>query len=109
MSKISKPRDIFCDPNLPRRDRPCGSVAANSLADYIGGRAVTCSPRATDRYWRVVAVCSVSDVDLGRRLVGGGHALDWPLYSRGVYSADQATAKRAFARVKVAVDQVVAQ
>jgi hypothetical protein len=26
----------------------CGSAAANGLADYIGGRAVTCSPRATD-------------------------------------------------------------
>jgi len=39
--------------SLPYR---CGSVAAFAL-DQIGGRPVTCSPRATDRYRRVVAVC----------------------------------------------------
>jgi endonuclease YncB( thermonuclease family) len=33
------------DSNLYR----CGSIAANGLADYIGGHLVTCSPRATDR------------------------------------------------------------
>jgi endonuclease YncB( thermonuclease family) len=70
----------------------CGSAAANGLADYIGGRAVTCSPRATDRYRRVVAVCSVSGVDLARWLVWAGLALDWPKYSRGAYAADQTTA-----------------
>jgi endonuclease YncB( thermonuclease family) len=72
----------------------CGSVAANSLADHIAGRVVTCSPRATDRYRRVVAICSVSvgGVDFARWLVGAGLALDWPKYSRGAYSADQAPA-----------------
>jgi endonuclease YncB( thermonuclease family) len=78
------------DSNLYR----CGSVAANGLADYIGGRVVTCSPRATDRYRRVVAVCSAGGVDLAQWLVGGGLAIDWPQYSRGAYSADQATAAR---------------
>jgi hypothetical protein len=38
-----------------------GSVAANGLADYI---VITCSPRATDRYRRVVAVCLAGGFDL---------------------------------------------
>src|SRR6202049_167563 len=48
------------DSNLYR----CGAIAANGLADYIGGRVVTCSSRATDRYRRVVAVCSAGGADL---------------------------------------------
>jgi len=74
--------------SLPYR---CGSVAAFAL-DQIGGRPVTCSPRATDRYRRVVAVCVGAPVDLARWLVGAGLALDWPQYSRGAHSTDQAAA-----------------
>ena len=70
------------DSNLYR----CGSVAALALADHIAGRVVTCLPRATDRYRRVVAVCMAGGVDLARWLVGAGLALDWPQYSRGTYS-----------------------
>jgi endonuclease YncB( thermonuclease family) len=77
------------DSNLYR----CGSIAANGLADYIGGRVVTCSSRATDRYRRVVAVCSAGGADLARWLVGAGLALDWPKYSHGAYLADQAAAE----------------
>jgi endonuclease YncB( thermonuclease family) len=39
-----------------------GSVAANCLADHI---IITCSPMATDRYRRVVAVCLAGCFDLG--------------------------------------------
>jgi endonuclease YncB( thermonuclease family) len=77
----------------------CGAAAANGLFDYIAGRVVTCLPRATDRYQRVVATCLADGVDLARWLVGAGLALDWPLYSRGVYSADQTMAKRASAGI----------
>ena len=78
--------------SLPYR---CGSAAALALADWIDRRPVTCSPRATDRYRRVVAVCSAGGVVLARWLVGAGLAIDWPQYSRGAYSADQAAASRA--------------
>ena len=37
-------------------------------------------------------VCLADGVDLARWLVQGGFALDWPQYSRGAYSQDQATA-----------------
>jgi endonuclease YncB( thermonuclease family) len=76
------------DSNLYR----CGSAAAIALADHIAGRLVTCSPRAIDRYRRVVAVCLAGGGDLARWLVGGGLALDWPQYSHGAYSGDQAAA-----------------
>jgi endonuclease YncB( thermonuclease family) len=70
----------------------CGSVAALGVADHIAGRVVTCSQRATDRYRRVVAICSSGGVDLAQWLVAAGLALDWPKYSRGFYSADQGAA-----------------
>jgi endonuclease YncB( thermonuclease family) len=76
------------DSNLYR----CGSAAANGLADHIAERVITCSPRATDRYRRVVAVCVAGGADLARWLVGAGLAIDWPYYSRGAYSTDQAAA-----------------
>src|SRR5258707_8599353 len=69
--------------SLPYR---CGSAAALALADKIGGKLVTCSPRDVDRYGRTVAVCSIGSDDLARWFAGGGLALDWPQYSRGAYS-----------------------
>src|ERR1700736_4002577 len=84
--------------SLPYR---CGQAAALALADWIDRRPVTCSPRATDRYRRVVATCSAGGDDLARRLVRAGLAIDWPKYSHGAYSADQAAASRAGAGVWV--------
>jgi endonuclease YncB( thermonuclease family) len=66
--------------SLPYR---CGSAAALALADKIGGKLVTCSPRDVDRYGRTVAVCSIGSDDIARWLVSVGLALDWPQYSRG--------------------------
>ncbi|WP_454634652.1 thermonuclease family protein [Bradyrhizobium cenepequi] len=60
---------------------------------------VTCSPRDVDRYHRVVAVCSVSGDDIERWLVRSGLAIDWPQYSRGEYSKDQAEAEKAEAGI----------
>jgi endonuclease YncB( thermonuclease family) len=69
----------------------CGSASALALADRIGRRVVTCSPRAIDRYRRTVATC-VAGADLARALVRAGLALDWSRYSGGAYPADQASA-----------------
>ena len=76
------------DSNLYR----CGSAAALALSDQIAARPVTCSPRAIDRYRRVVAICAAGGADLARWLVGAGLAIDWPYYSRRAYSTDQAAA-----------------
>jgi endonuclease YncB( thermonuclease family) len=82
--------------SLPYR---CGSAAALALADWIARRPVTCTPRAIDRYRRVVAACTAGGEDLARWLVRAGLAIDWPQYSRGAYSGDQAAASRAGAGI----------
>jgi endonuclease YncB( thermonuclease family) len=53
--------------DAPEKDQPCataegvaygcGMVASSALAVRIGSGAVSCRPRTTDRYHRVVAVC----------------------------------------------------
>lgn len=58
----------------------CGKAAAFALADKIGRRPVTCEQRDTDRYGRVVAVCTLDGVDLNRWLVQQGHAIAYRAY-----------------------------
>jgi endonuclease YncB( thermonuclease family) len=77
--------------SLPYR---CGSAAALALADHIGRGVVVCEFRTIDRYKRTVATCVAAGADLAKGLVRSGLALDWPQYSRGAYSADQASAAR---------------
>lgn len=73
----------------------CGATAANSLSDFIDRRPVSCAQVDRDQYGRVVAVCTVSGIDLADWLVGHGLALDWPRYSAGRYAAAQERARRA--------------
>lgn len=86
--------DQLCrgDDSLPYR---CGAKAANALDQFIGPRTVACVPVDTDRYGRTVATCSVAGVDLAKWLVGHGHALDWPRYSKGKYEQEQREAEKA--------------
>lgn len=85
----------------------CGQEAANRLAATTQQRTVTCTPVGRpDRYRRVVARCLASwrqsvggepntlSVDLGREMVKGGWALEFPRYSDGRYSSLQQTAQR---------------
>ncbi|MCP1997607.1 thermonuclease family protein [Nitrobacter winogradskyi] len=44
----------------------CGAKAANELARFNAGRSVSCKGVDVDRYKRVVAVCSVGGVNLGK-------------------------------------------
>ena len=60
----------------------CGQRAAFALADKIGSRPVSCSARDTDRYGRIVAVCSQRDADLNAWLVAEGHAVAYRQFSK---------------------------
>jgi endonuclease YncB( thermonuclease family) len=62
---------------------PWGTKARLALLALVGGRTVTISPDAppVDRYGRWLAVISVADVDVNRRLVADGWALT---YRRGL-------------------------
>lgn len=77
----------------------CGRAAATALAGLLWAikRPVSCSPVAQDQYGRTVATCSVGTPgpDIGRWLVANGHALDWPLYSKGKYEEAQRGAEKA--------------
>lgn len=73
----------------------CGQIGALKLASYIDeAQPIICAQRDIDKYGRVVASCvNTFGQDLATWLVRNGHALDWPLYSKGAYSDAQSEAK----------------
>ena len=70
----------------------CGQKASFVLADRIGHSVVTCLQRDTDRYGRVVAVCSEGGVDLNQWMVAQGYAIAYRQYSLA-YVADEEKAR----------------
>jgi endonuclease YncB( thermonuclease family) len=75
----------------------CGSKARLALKNFIAGLLVTCSPVVGEKktYASTVARCEVDGKDLAEWLVEQGHALDWPLYSNGIYDQAQQKARGA--------------
>ena len=69
----------------------CGSAAASGLVDHSAGHVVLAKGHRS-----LPARCGVCLADVASIWRGGlckaGFALDWPQYSRGAYSQDQATA-----------------
>lgn len=60
----------------------CGQHAALALSDKIGKKTVTCRQKDVDRYQRIVATCSIKDIDLNGWMVSQGHALAYQQYSK---------------------------
>ena len=60
---------------------PCGKEARKALAEWIGGREVTCRGNMRDRYERLLAHCSVDGRDIGRWMVSHGHAVAYYRFS----------------------------
>jgi hypothetical protein len=52
--------------------------AGARLADLVAGREVHCEGRGSDVYGRLVAVCLVDDLDVGRAMVEAGLAVVLP-------------------------------
>lgn len=73
----------------------CGQVAALALDDHLAvSRPTRCVEVDRDRYKRMVANCFRADgANVAAWLVRNGHALDWPRYSKGRYSAEQQNAR----------------
>lgn len=61
---------------------PAGELASQHLADLMRDHAITCEPRTTDRYGRVVALCRADGEDLGAAMVSAGMAWAFIRYSR---------------------------
>lgn len=76
------------------REWRCGQQAALAMSDQIGRRSVSCVPRDTDRYGRIIAVCSQDGVDLKAWMVQEGWAVAYRQYSRD-YVREETEARRA--------------
>lgn len=76
----------------------CGRAAKTKLTTLIKGGNVNCESRATDRFGRIVAVCSAQGVpDLGEAMVRDGYAIDLGGAAGNPYrdaEAEAQTAKR---------------
>ncbi len=59
----------------------CGQVATQTLRKLIKGQSVTCKGDTTDKYKRLIAVCSANGVDLNGAMVDAGMALAYRKYS----------------------------
>lgn len=70
------------------KDYRCGQVAALALADRIGAAPVSCEPRETDRYGRIVAVCRKGSEDLNAWMAAQGHAIAFRRYSEDYVQAE---------------------
>ena len=66
----------------------CGTAAARALDGLTFGKTVVCAPQDTDRYGRIVAICKVAGLDLGRDLVEKGLAVAYRSYSRAYVQAE---------------------
>ena len=60
----------------------CGWEATNALANIVGKHWVTCIEQDTDRYGRMVAVCTTGPIDLSAWMVVNGWALAYRRYSK---------------------------
>ena len=81
-----------CDRNGQSWD--CGAWSATMLRRAIGTGPVDCLRQDTDRYGRMVAICTSGGVDLARAQVQAGAALAYLRYSNR-YQTDEARAKSA--------------
>ena len=73
---------------------PCGLHASRALSKYMGRKRVSCARRDTDRYGRMVALCTLNGVDLSLWMVQQGQAIAFRKYSLD-YVADEDAARAA--------------
>ncbi|TRC98417.1 thermonuclease family protein [Mesorhizobium sp. WSM4303] len=75
----------------------CGAKSAAALGQYLAASSpIKCSFVTWDRYHRFVGDCRRADgASVAAWMVEHGQALDWPRYSNGAYSAQQASAQAA--------------
>ncbi|WP_246677579.1 excalibur calcium-binding domain-containing protein [Mesorhizobium sp. B2-3-12] len=86
----------YCD-DAKGFEYPCGRRSAEALDTFLAAsRPAQCTFVDWDRYHRFVGDCRrADDVSVAAWMVEHGQALDWPRYSHGAYSAQQATAEAA--------------
>ncbi|URK87606.1 thermonuclease family protein [Rhizobium sp. RCAM05350] len=70
------------------RDWPCGTEAKGYLSTLIDDAKTTCEADGSDRYRRLLAVCTAHGLELNSAMVGAGYAIAF-----GNYEAEQSVAK----------------
>lgn len=74
--------------DAPELSEPGGKASRDYLRVLITGQRLSCTMIERDRYGRRVIRCSLPDgADLACRIVGAGHARDWPRYSGEAYAS----------------------
>ncbi|PNY81307.1 thermonuclease family protein [Deinococcus koreensis] len=71
----------------------CGQEALGALRGLLAEQAVRCTPRATDRYGRTVAVCAAGGQDVNGWMVARGYALAYRDYSTDYVAQENAARK----------------
>lgn len=66
----------------------CGAMAKDVLAGLIGNSVLTCQPRYTDTFGRIVATCQTSGVDIAGALVDAGWATAFQRYGNDYVAAE---------------------
>jgi endonuclease YncB( thermonuclease family) len=67
----------------------CGKAATKALGALIGGHQVSCQSRGTDKYGRMLGVCSVDGSELNGALVRAGMAWAFVKYSTAYVEAEK--------------------
>lgn len=67
----------------------CGEMAKAQLQGMIGHGEVSCLSKTTDAYGRMVAVCRVAGVDVGKAMVENGWATAFRKYSEDYVASEQ--------------------
>ncbi|MGJ8528383.1 thermonuclease family protein [Maritalea sp.] len=67
----------------------CGVKAKSALIQLIGGQVLVCKSEGEDKYRRLLAVCYLSEKDIGKWMVTNGWAISY-----GDYKFDEALARR---------------
>ena len=75
-----------------KNDEPykCGLVAAKVLSKLIVGKKLTCKGNSRDRYGRLIAKCSLGNVDINEQMVLGGQALAYRKFGTDYVRAEKA-------------------
>lgn len=71
----------------------CGATASNTLEQLTRGKTVTCQSAGTDRYGRILGLCTVDGLDINAEMVRRGMAWAFVKYSRR-YEAVEEEARR---------------
>jgi endonuclease YncB( thermonuclease family) len=72
----------------------CGAAATAQLRWLVGGRRIECESVGTDKYGRMLGLCSADGRDINAEMVRTGHAWAFVKYSKR-YQTVEAEARRA--------------